>query len=79
MGIGRADDNIALNLGVSDLSDDVLIGEADNHPVFGSVVLVLVLNDQTLSGVVIGFALCWAQQSVAGQKTRFLATNLSSS
>jgi hypothetical protein len=41
-----------LELGVDNLNDDVLVGEPDDEPVLGSVVLVLGLRDETLSGVV---------------------------
>lgn len=39
------------------LAYDVPVGEADNHPILGCVVLVLVLNNQALSGKVISFSL----------------------
>ena len=39
------------------LADDVLVGETDNQAVLGSVVLVLVLNDQPLTGIVVGLSL----------------------
>ena len=41
-----------LELGVDNLDDDLLVGEPDNEPVLGRVVLVLGLGDKTLSGVV---------------------------
>lgn len=58
MGIGSADNLVALNLGVGNLTNDVLVGESDNHTVLGSVVLILVLNDKSSSGIVISSALC---------------------
>lgn len=39
------------------LADDVPVGGADNHPILGCVVLILVLNNQALSGKVISFSL----------------------
>lgn len=57
MRVGRADNTIALNASVSDLSGDVLVGQTHNQTVLGRVVLILVLESQTLSGIVISFAL----------------------
>jgi len=45
-----------LELGVDDLDDDLLVGEPDNEPVLGRVVLVLGLGDQSLPGVVVGLS-----------------------
>ena len=53
---GKAD-LVSLDGCVSDLSDDNFVGEPDNQPIFGSVVLVLVLDDEPLSGVVVGLTL----------------------
>lgn len=39
------------------LADDVSVGNAHNHPVFRSVVLVFVLNYQTFASIVISFSL----------------------
>lgn len=63
MSVGRGEDDITLDLGVDDLGDDVLVGEADDETVLGAVVLVLGLGDEALSGVVVGLAL-----SVVGKK-----------
>lgn len=41
----------------TNLSDDVLVGEADDETVLGGVVLVLVLDRETLARVVVGLAL----------------------
>ena len=57
MSICRSNDHVSLNSGVRYLTGDVLVGEADDHPVLGSVVLVFVLDTETLSGIVVGFAL----------------------
>ena len=54
------EDLVTANLGVDDLGDDVLVGEADDEAVLGRIVLVLRLGDQPLTGIVIGCA-----QSVA--------------
>lgn len=45
------------------LADDVPVGEADNHPVLGCVVLILVLNDQALASKEVSLALCQTQKS----------------
>jgi hypothetical protein len=57
VGVGRAEDLVAGDLGGHDLADDVLVGEADDQAVLGSIVLVLGLGDEALTGVVIGLAL----------------------
>lgn len=55
--ISSSNDDITLDLGVEDLADDVGIGDADNEAVLGSVVLVLVLDDQALASIVISLSL----------------------
>jgi hypothetical protein len=50
------EDLVTANLGVDDLADDVLVGEADNEAVLGRIVLVLGLGDQPLTRIVIGCA-----------------------
>lgn len=40
------------------LTDDVPVGEADNHPVLGGIIFVLVLDDQAFAGKVVSFSLC---------------------
>ena len=42
---------------VTDLADDVSVGESHNHPVLGGVVLILVLDDQSFAGKVISLSL----------------------
>ena len=54
MTVGRTKDFVARDLGGDDLADDILVGEADNETVLGSVVFVLGLSDETLAGVVVG-------------------------
>jgi hypothetical protein len=56
--VGSSKNVIALELGVDDLANDVLVGETDNQSVLGRVVLVLGLNNQTLASVVVGLTLC---------------------
>ena len=55
--VGGAHDVVAHDLGVDDLADDVLVGEADHEPVLGGPVLVLVLSDEPLPRVVVRLAL----------------------
>jgi len=38
------------------LADDVLICESDNHPVLGGIVLVLLLDNKTATGIVISLS-----------------------
>merc|ERR1719348_2353212 len=56
-GIGGAHHLVALQVGVGDLTCDVLVGNPDNHAVLGGVILVLVLDDKTFAGIVVGLAL----------------------
>lgn len=57
MRIGGTDDFVAFNARVSDLSGYIAIRQANNQSVFWSVVLVLVLEDQAFTGIVIGLSL----------------------
>lgn len=57
VGVGGSDDDVSLDLGIDQLADDVGVGEADDEAVLGGVVLVLVLDDQTLTSIVVGLAL----------------------
>lgn len=70
MSVGGSEDNVTLDLGVDDLSDDVLVGESDDETVLGAVVLVLGLCDETLSGVEVGLALSIGSQ-IQGQSCAF--------
>lgn len=47
---------------VIDLAADVPVGEPDNHAVLGCVVLVLVLHNQTLSGIEVSLPLLSRQK-----------------
>jgi len=55
--IGSRENEITLELGVDDLTDDVLVGETDDQSVLGRVVLVLGLNDESLTSIVVGLTL----------------------
>lgn len=55
--VGSGKNVITLELGVHDLADDVRVGEADDHAVLGGVVLVLGLDDQLLTGIVVSLTL----------------------
>lgn len=55
--IGYAEDLVAGKFSCDDLADDVLVRESDDEAVLRSIVLVLRLSDETLSGVVICLAL----------------------
>ena len=54
VGVCRAEDLVARDLRGDDLADNILVCEADNEAIFGSVVFVLCLGDETLAGVVVG-------------------------
>jgi len=53
MGVCGANDDITLNPGVSDLSSNVLVGESYNHAMFRRIVLILILDDKSLSRIVV--------------------------
>ena len=55
MSVRSAEDFIASDLRGDDLTDDILIGEADNEAILGSVVFIFCLGDETLASVVVGF------------------------
>ncbi len=55
--VGSSHDLIAINAGIRNLTDDVLVGRANNHPVLGRVIFVLVLDDETLASIVVCLAL----------------------
>merc|ERR1719278_1711448 len=57
VGVGSTDDDVSLRPGVRDLAAHIGVGGADDHPVLGGVVLVLVLDNETLAGKVVGPAL----------------------
>lgn len=57
MGVSGADNAVALNAGEGNLDGDVLVGETHYQTILGGVVFILVLEDQTLAGVVVGLAL----------------------
>lgn len=57
LGGGLAHAHVALDGGVDDLRQHVLVGEAHHQAVLGRVVLVLVLADQPLPRPVVGLAL----------------------
>ena len=72
VGIGGGDDDVSLEPSVGDLRDDVLkvglkmgkerlvdylVGDSDDKSVLGGVVLVLVLDTESLSGEVVGLSL----------------------
>ena len=56
MPVGCAENFVAGDFGGDDLANNVLIGEANDQAIFGSIVFVLGLGDETLTSVVIGFS-----------------------
>lgn len=55
MAVGCAEDLVSSDLRGDDLANDIFVGEANDEAVFGSIIFVLGLGDETLAGVVIGF------------------------
>ena len=56
VGVSSAEDLVTLDGGVDDLGDDSGAGEPDNESVLRGVVFVLVLDDESLSGEVVGLS-----------------------
>ena len=56
VGVSGIENLVACDLGSDDLTDDIFVGEADDEAVFGSIVLVLGLSDETLAGIVVGLS-----------------------
>ena len=54
VGVRGHEDLVAADLRGDDLSNNVLVGEADDEAVLGRIVLVLGLGDEPLAGIVIG-------------------------
>ena len=60
VGGGLTHHTVAGKGGVDDLADDLGVlgvGQTDNVAVFVGVVLVIILGDQVLAGIVVGFSL----------------------
>jgi len=57
MGIGAGKNNVTDHLGGGNLAANVLVANAYDESVFGAVVLVLVLADQSLAGTVVSLTL----------------------
>ncbi len=51
-----SNDHVSLDPSVRYLTDDVLVGKADDQPVLGGIVLVLVLDAKALPRIVVGLA-----------------------
>jgi hypothetical protein len=56
MGVGSRQDNISGKSRISDLCDNVFVGEPHNKSVLGSVVLVLILGGKADPGAVVGLS-----------------------
>ena len=56
LGVSLAEDSVTLDGGVDDLDDDLGVGSADVESVLLGVVLVLVLLDESPSGLVVGLS-----------------------
>jgi len=61
-GLSLTKDAITIDQSVSNLADNLGVGETDNKPVLGRLVLVLVLATQSLSSTVIGLTLASASE-----------------
>ena len=57
MTVCGGDNPVSFKPGVCNLTGDVLVGHTHNHAILGGIVFILVLNDETFSGIVISFAL----------------------
>ena len=56
MAVCSGHNSVTLQASISNLTSDVFVGTSHNHTILGRIVLVLVLNDQTLAGIVVGLA-----------------------
>lgn len=57
MGVGSADDTIAFDAGIGNLTGNVTVAQTYNQTILRCVVLILVLEDQAFPGIVIGLTL----------------------
>ena len=57
MAVSGSHNPITLKAGIGNLTSDVFVGTSHNHTILGRIVLVLVLNDETFTGIVVGLAL----------------------
>ena len=57
MTVSGSHDTITFKSSISNLTADVGVRLSDNHTVFGGIILVLILNDKSLSCIVIGLSL----------------------
>lgn len=62
LGVSLSKDSIALDGGVDDLNDDAAVGSSDAQSVLLGVVLVLVLLDESSSGLVVSLSLASASE-----------------
>lgn len=60
--VGSTDGHVTLDGGVDNRGEDALVGEADDESVLFGVVLVLVVNNETLTSVVVRLALSSAAE-----------------
>lgn len=69
-------DLVTFEGGIDDLADDSLVGSSDYESVLSGVVLVLVLEDQSTSGVVIGLSLSSPSElSLVAHRVRLVLQN----
>lgn len=54
MSISSTNDHISLNLGVDNLADNVSVSDSNTESVFWRVVFVFGLDNQSLTGIVVG-------------------------
>ena len=56
MTVSGSHNTITFKPSISNLTADVGVRLSDNHTVFGGIILVLILNDKSLSCIVIGLS-----------------------
>lgn len=57
MRVGSADDTIAFDASISNLTSNVAVAQTYNQTILRCIVLILVLEDQAFSGIVVGLTL----------------------
>jgi hypothetical protein len=55
--VSSAEDLVTLDGGVDDLSDDSSVGGTSDQSVLGGIVFILILDDKSLSGIIVSFSL----------------------
>jgi len=76
-GVGGSHGHVTLQSGVYDRCEDALVGESDYHSVLLGVILVLVVDDKSFTGVIVRLALSSASElGLVPLRVRFVLQDL---